>query len=803
MTHENARRAIQSGADELSAVESAALQAHLAACPECRAYAAQLDTLRPALTLALHGRWDAARPGAELAQKVQEQLRRRAMRKSILQSAVAVLGALAILGVLVLARPLLTGDGGPMVKTTDDQLPTTAEATDDRRRPMVDATGTMPRDGETVTYIVQEGDTLTGIASLYGISVEAIRAANSLDAAGNIIVGQILIIPLAAPTAVSGQPSAVITPVTGHPSSVLAATHPILGDVRVRRALAYCTDKEVLARAVYPWLEETDFLIMDSFVNPQSWAYGGDEPGFVRYPYDLAQGMALLEEAGWVLPEGGTTRVNAAGDELAFTLSTTTAEFRQTLAAAWQAQMAACGVRVERNHIEATVLFGDESGLQRRDFEVALFSWAWMYDPNGRYLYVCDRIPAPENGWQGQNYGGWCNPVADAAIRQAVSSLNEDTRRAAYAIAQVEYTRDVPVIPLFARLEVSAAAGLEGFTSTPGEVYTWNAAQWRIPGRDTIILGERSEPAGLLPSETAYVSDLLRALIAGVDVARVGYTYKPVLLAELPSGENGLAMMEIVEVQEGDEIVDADGNAAPLAAGLRIRNSVGEEVVYAGGAAQMRQLSVRYEFVEGLTWSDGTPVSAADYELGYRFRCAPESAVFWGEWRPTVCSQIAGVQFASDTTYVVTWKPGYQDALYFLPPFSRLPAHQLLPNGQRLGETPFDEWQFIDEINSHPLGVGPYVMSEWVYGERMVFTANPYYYKAQPATPNIVVKIIEQGKTAAALASGEVDIVGWDSLSTDAATMEILLRAENAGKVKLYYSPSTSWEHIDFNLSVK
>ena len=45
------------------------------------------------------------------------------------------------------------------------------------------------------TYIVQEGDTLALIAEQFGSTVQAIQAANGLDDADEIIIGQVLVIP--------------------------------------------------------------------------------------------------------------------------------------------------------------------------------------------------------------------------------------------------------------------------------------------------------------------------------------------------------------------------------------------------------------------------------------------------------------------------------------------------------------------------------------------------------------------------------------------------------------------------------
>ncbi|MGH2605425.1 MAG: ABC transporter substrate-binding protein, partial [Anaerolineales bacterium] len=189
--------------------------------------------------------------------------------------------------------------------------------------------------------------------------------------------------------------------------------HPILSDVRVRRAIAHCTDKPALARAAFPWMspETAAGLVMDSFVPREHWAYPGDE-AIARYPYDPVRAAALLEEAGWRLADGADFRQNAAGEELALKLTSTTAALRQAWASAWEAQLAACGIRLVRFHTPASWFFGDSTGLARRDFELAGFAWVSQADPGGLTLYRCEAIPDPGNAWQGQNYMGWCNPAA-------------------------------------------------------------------------------------------------------------------------------------------------------------------------------------------------------------------------------------------------------------------------------------------------------------------------------------------------------------------------------------------------------
>lgn len=77
MTHEQARHGLYAGQDQLSADEWAELDQHLAGCPDCRSYAAELASFWPALTRALHVRLDALQPSPDLARRVQAQVGRR------------------------------------------------------------------------------------------------------------------------------------------------------------------------------------------------------------------------------------------------------------------------------------------------------------------------------------------------------------------------------------------------------------------------------------------------------------------------------------------------------------------------------------------------------------------------------------------------------------------------------------------------------------------------------------------------------------------------------------------------------
>jgi hypothetical protein len=224
--------------------------------------------------------------------------------------------------------------------------------------------------------------------------------------------------------------------------------HPILSDIRIRRAIAYCTDKDALIASVYPTLtlEQRQELVMDTFIPKTSWAY---KTPSTTYPYNPTLGQSLLDDAGWVLPAGADYRLRD-GKELFLQLNTTTSEFRQTFLAVFEEQMKTCGIHVVRNHMPATWLFGNTTGLQVRDFELSESGWIFGDDPGGAERYACDQIPSPANGWTGGNVRGWCNQAASDAIEQASdTSLPQDQREAYYATFIDLFAEDIPCLPLF------------------------------------------------------------------------------------------------------------------------------------------------------------------------------------------------------------------------------------------------------------------------------------------------------------------------------------------------------------------
>jgi ABC-type transport system substrate-binding protein len=464
-------------------------------------------------------------------------------------------------------------------------------------------------------------------------------------------------------------------------------------------------------------------------------------------------------------------------------------------------QLLACGIQMLRQHVPASWWFGSTTGLRRRDFELGAYAWVGESDPKGRTLYACDQIPLPSNGWEGQNYMGWCNEAASNAIVLANNTLLREERIPAYQIMMQEFAKDVVSIPLFQRVEADAwSNNLTGVRVSATEYATKSAADWSLAdGGTTAIIGFSQEPATMFTLvESAAVQRQAADLGIGVVNTQWDYDYQPALQDPLSTIESGLAVNGVVDVKAGDMVYDSSGAPVELAAGVKVFDAEGNEVEYDGTSPlQMKQLTATYTFKD-YTWSDGTPGSTADFELAYKIDCDPTSGATSFE----ICDQIQSVEFGDGLEYTVTWLPGSQYSLYFLAPIGLYPSHQVLADGRNLADVPAAEWATLPEIAETPLSFGPFVLTEWKKGESMTFDVNPYYEPA-PAISQVIIKIIpDTNQAVAQLLAGEVDYLDKSTLGAG-PEVETVVSATAAGQIQSELSASPTWEHVDINLFTK
>ena len=221
--------------------------------------------------------------------------------------------------------------------------------------------------------------------------------------------------------------------------------NPILGDVRVRRALLYGLDRQAISDQLFEGRQP----VADSNVNPLDWVHADDTP---RYPYDPAKAAALLDEAGWTLGKDGVRR-NPAGEPLTLEIMTTAGNrTRELVEQVLQSQWKQLGIDARIRNQPARVFFG-QTVSERKFPAMAMFAWISAPESVPRTTLHSDHIPTADNNWAGQNYTGFNNAEADALIEQIEVELDRDKRRELWRRLQHIYAEELPALPLYFRAE--------------------------------------------------------------------------------------------------------------------------------------------------------------------------------------------------------------------------------------------------------------------------------------------------------------------------------------------------------------
>ncbi|NJN15051.1 MAG: peptide ABC transporter substrate-binding protein [Oscillochloris sp.] len=249
---------------------------------------------------------------------------------------------------------------------------------------------------------------------------------------------------------------------------------PLFQDIRVRRAIAHAIDRQAMVDQLQGGLSS----VLNSWIVPDQWAAAPIEQ-LTIYPYNPAESRRLLDEAGLLDSDGDGIR-EAAGQPITLTLTTTAGSpLRQSAAAQIQANLAEVGIALNIEELPTEELYSLNGPLFRRSFQLALFAWIAETDPRGWERWSCTGVPSESNGWTGNNFPGWCFFEADKAIRTATTALERAEREQAYVLQQRLFTQELPVLPLFQRVDVTIVnPTLAGVESDPTAPITWNVSEW-------------------------------------------------------------------------------------------------------------------------------------------------------------------------------------------------------------------------------------------------------------------------------------------------------------------------------------
>jgi peptide/nickel transport system substrate-binding protein len=219
--------------------------------------------------------------------------------------------------------------------------------------------------------------------------------------------------------------------------------NPLLGDVRVRRAILMAINRKAISDELFHGKQP----VADGNVNPLDPMYS---PAARPYAFDPAQAKKLLDEAGFKEVEKGQRR-NATGQRLSLALSYASGNRgSDQIAQVIQSDLRQVGVELRLKAAPARIYFAD---LTRRKFDLAFYSWITSPGSVPRTTLYSTEIPTNDNGWSGQNYPGYRNPEMDRALDSAERELDPDKRRGFFADILRLYADDLPVLPMYFRTD--------------------------------------------------------------------------------------------------------------------------------------------------------------------------------------------------------------------------------------------------------------------------------------------------------------------------------------------------------------
>lgn len=224
----------------------------------------------------------------------------------------------------------------------------------------------------------------------------------------------------------------------------LDTPHPILTDINVRKALAFCIDKQTIVDSLFYGVNP----IGVNQVQGTRWFNENLEP----YPYDPEEAVRLLEESGWMDTDGDGIR-EKDGQRLSLTYSTTAgASTRESIQAIVQQNAADVGIElVIENYPPPTFFGGFEGILFGRKYELGQHAnGIFSFDPNLGSWWHSDSIPTADNPF-GNNATGWSDPQVDELLDEFNAGVEPARGEEILDEVQQIVYDNYPWIPLYQR----------------------------------------------------------------------------------------------------------------------------------------------------------------------------------------------------------------------------------------------------------------------------------------------------------------------------------------------------------------
>jgi peptide/nickel transport system substrate-binding protein len=202
---------------------------------------------------------------------------------------------------------------------------------------------------------------------------------------------------------------------------------PILGDVRVRQALAYALNRQPIIEYLLRGFARPAVSVLP----PESWAYDANLPA---YPYDPARARALLDQAGYA--EHGGVRFH-------LTMKTSSIESTRLLTAVLQQQLREVGIVLDIRTFEFATFYSD---VTKGAFQMYSLRWIGGNEDPDIFEGIFHSAKLPPKGF---NRGFYQSARVDALIDQARKEPDQTTRKELYAEIQHILAEELPSINLW------------------------------------------------------------------------------------------------------------------------------------------------------------------------------------------------------------------------------------------------------------------------------------------------------------------------------------------------------------------
>ena len=256
-----------------------------------------------------------------------------------------------------------------------------------------------------------------------------------------------------------------------------AGPHPALSDPAVKKALSLAIDRDIIDEAGYGEAGQPTCNIL-----PAPDIYKSTDVDWCL-KQDIDAANKLLDDAGWAKGSDGIRAKD--GVKLSFLFQTSTNSVRQASQALIKDMWSQIGVETELRNIAANVFFGGDPAspdtFQKFYADVQMYTNNFDGTDPEKYMagWMCDKIPSPANGWQGENIVRYCNPEYDKLVLELGKTGKLEDRAVIAKKLNDMLTNDVAQIPLIHRGSVSShSVTLEGVRMNAWDSELWNVADW-------------------------------------------------------------------------------------------------------------------------------------------------------------------------------------------------------------------------------------------------------------------------------------------------------------------------------------